>query len=250
MVLSQDNEVRAYNETLLEQLGIAATGQEKQAILREIEGLKYDPGYCGESNSTLSQDISAFSRSDVGAVLNFKPVRVQEKYLDWRGKVALWDDEKVCILTVRDTSEWVALDVMVKKESECKTALLRSVSHELRTPANAILNLALDIQATEPLSPQGKSDVEVIVSATNFLLCMINDLLDYSRILNDKFLLNEKLFLLEPVIKECAQLISPQCRGKELEFSIRYDSLLPQFVYTDENRLKQVILNLLSNAVK
>ena len=122
--------------------------------------------------------------------------------------------------------------------------------HELRTPSNAILNLALDIQTNEHLSVQGQTDVEIIISATSFLLSLINDLLDFSRILHGKFSLQKKSFALEPLLRQCAQLFALQCKVKGLDLRVRIDPDLPELLYSDENRLRQVLLNLLSNSLK
>lgn len=115
---------------------------------------------------------------------------------------------------------------------------------------NAILNLTLDLQTQEQLSLQGETDLQVVISATSFLLSLINDLLDFSRILHGKFELQKQNFALEPLLRQCAQLFDQQGRGKMLDLRLRIDPLLPVLLYSDETRLRQILLNLLSNALK
>ena len=250
-VLSGTLHVLTYNPAMLTQLSLHTALHPETHLEKLIQRLEYDLEYCPpEEHSRFQEDIFGLLEQKEGTVMNFKPLLYEGKHLECRGCVTLWDDCKVLVLTVRDTSNWAQLEKAAKKDSANKTALIRSVSHELRTPVNAIINLCQDLQASPSLGAQDRADVEVLANASNFLLSMINDLLDYSRILHDKFELVKTRFDLEQLIHSCGALISLQCREKQLNFSVRFDPLLPKFAYTDENRLKQVILNLLSNAVK
>jgi signal transduction histidine kinase len=217
-----------------------------------IEKLNYDTEYLEkkERMKSFGRDIRSLLRDKEGTVGNFKPVLHEGKHLECRGCLTMWDKSKVLILTIRDISNWAKLEKAAKQDSANKTALIRSVSHELRTPVNAIINLCQDLQSSETIGEQDREDVEVLVNASSFLLSMINDLLDYSRILHDKFELVRTNFDLKRLIKGCGQLIALQCKQKFVDFLVRYDPLLPRIINSDENRLKQVILNLLSNAVK
>jgi CheY-like chemotaxis protein len=171
-------------------------------------------------------------------------------YLEWRGTTSRWNQSKACILVVRDVGKWVELEALAKKESEAKSALIRSVSHELRTPINAIINISERLMESSSLSSDQKEQCQILVSSSNFLLSNVNDLLDFSRIANQQFSLNKQLFNLEETVRTCTGLIKPQCHLKNLDLSFRYDSSIPSLAYNDQNRLRQVLLNLLSNAVK
>ena len=252
VVFSDSLEVLSHNPAISTQLGVEIDCKTTACIQMMIGKLSYDPEYCSpeEDIYRFKQDLGSALDMENGVVRNFKPLLYAGKHLECRGCVTLWDDKKVLILTIRDTSNWAQLEKAAKKDSANKTALIRSVSHELRTPVNAIINLCQDLQASPSLGDQERADVEVLTNASSFLLSMINDLLDYSRILHDKFELGKTSFDLEQLIRSCGALLALQCKQKQLNFSVRFDPLLPKFAYTDENRLKQVILNLLSNAVK
>ena len=64
------------------------------------------------------------------------------------------------------------------------------------------------------------------------------------------FELQKQNFALEPLLRQCAQLFDQQCRGKILDLRLSIDPLLPVLLYSDETRLRQILLNLLSNALK
>jgi signal transduction histidine kinase/ActR/RegA family two-component response regulator len=248
-VVGEKLQVLAFNRSLLTQLGLP-TDAGAAEIQAEVEKLHYAEGYFKGSNMSLATDIRDLVRKQFGEVLSFPPAEKAGCFLESRGVVARWRQQQVIILTVRDTTKWVELEAKAQLENQHKTAMLRSVSHELRTPTNAILNLAQDLQNNEHLSVQGQSDLEVVISATSFLLSLINDLLDFSRILHGKFSLLKRSFALEPLLRQCTHLFDLQCKAKNLELRVRLDPHLPTHLYSDENRLRQVLLNLLSNAMK
>lgn len=253
VVMSEDLQVLTTNLAMLTQLNLHGQSNPINRLEKVITSLEFDTEYCEQEprKSSFRDEICELVRGKEGIVKNFKPLMYEGKDLECRGCVTTWgEEEKVVVLTVRDTSNWANLEKTAKQDSAKKTALIRSVSHELRTPVNAILNLCQDLQSSPSLSPQDQLDVEVLSNASNFLLSIINDLLDYSRILHDKFELKKTSFDLEKLIRSCGALIALQCKQKEVMFIVRFDPSLPKLAYTDENRLKQVILNLLSNAVK
>ena len=247
LVLSENQEIITYNRMFLTQMDLAPALPVHISFLAQLQ---YAETYAKSSDFTLLEDIMRFKSAAIGTVLQFSPILKGAKYFECRGSVMQWDHRKVCILTIRDTTHWIGLEMHANSENARKTALLRSVSHELRTPTNAILNLAEDLKQSEAFSQAGKRDIALVISATAFLLSLINDLLDFTRIVYESFELVKREFSLKETLKECLQLIEPQCRAKRVDLTLRLDSLLPKFVYTDSNRLKQVILNLLSNSLK
>ena len=246
-VVSGEGSIITYNSMFVQQLAL----RDSEDLHSALSGLVYADKYSKKHSGALITDVVEFTQREVGEVVNFPPVVLDNsRYLECRGSVMQWDERKVCVLTVRDTTKWIQLEAHAQHENESKTALLRSVSHELRTPTNAILNLAIDLKASEAFTAQGKADLSMVVSATSFLLSLINDLLDLSRISYGAFTLMKEPFSLKGTLQECLQLIEPQCRAKNIQQCLRVDPLLPEAVHTDQNRLRQIVLNLLSNALK
>ena len=247
VVVTEDCKIAAYNHMFLEQMGLSPTISYTDLYTR-VSLLKYDQSFMEMCSSTLAEDIQDYIKSGSNAIINFKPVVVNGRHLEWRGKLGQWDNKLVCIATVRDSTQWVELEHTAKQESLQKSALLRSVSHELRTPANALINQALELH--EHASIDTKPQTEIVVSSAKLLLSMIGDLLDFSQMNYGMLKLMKEKFNLKTALEDCYNLIKPQCELKNVGFKFIYDSFLPDVVFTDESRLKQVILHLLSNAVK
>lgn len=251
VVISEAMQVLTHNPALLLQFDLKLLSSPVRYMEMFLGHLCYDPEYlAAEEVQPFKEDLKQLFLEKEGTSKSFKPVVFEGRHLECRGCVSRWDETKVLVLTIRDTSNWVHLEQAAKRDSATKSALIRSVSHELRTPINAIINLCQDLQTSTAVGEREKADIEVIANASNFLLSMINDLLDYSKILHDKFALMKTNFDLKNLIRNCGALIALQCKQKNVELRVRYDPLLPKFAYTDENRLQQVILNLLSNAAK
>lgn len=248
LVVTETKEVKTWNEELSRLLHSESREGEIQAAMQE---LMYEPGTkkYASSNLDLWADIFHFIASDEEPQ-TFGLTLVNGRYLEWKASRGRWDQAKACILTVRDFSDWVKLQEKLQKESASKTALLRSVSHELRTPTNAIINLVREVREMEVLTPRGTEDLQLVHICTHFLLSMINDLLDFSKLIAGQFTLVKTHFNLSQELRHSILLFEPQCRVKMLDFSLNIDPLLPVQAFSDPNRMRQVLLNLLSNSVK
>ena len=136
------------------------------------------------------------------------------------------------------------------KASQAKTDFLSSMSHELRTPLNAILGFSQGLLEQDNLAPDVKEDVEDIVSASDTLLELVNEILDISKIESDKFEIVNVEYPVHKVYKYLVTMTEGRIGSKQLEFIHEYDDAFPPVLYGDCVRLKQVIVNLLTNAVK
>jgi signal transduction histidine kinase/HAMP domain-containing protein/ActR/RegA family two-component response regulator len=136
--------------------------------------------------------------------------------------------------------------------SRYKSQFLANMSHELRTPLNSMLILArLLAQNTEQnLSPKQVEYAHVIHSSGTDLLQLINDVLDLSRVEAGKMELHPERFTLAALVEELRATFSPVAAEKGLDFIAETDGDVPAELFTDRQRLRQVLHNLLSNAVK
>ncbi|KAL4474774.1 hypothetical protein ABPG74_001470 [Tetrahymena malaccensis] len=142
--------------------------------------------------------------------------------------------------------------------NEYKNRMLASVSHELRTPLNCSIQLLQSLlqRDQEHLSMafmDGETKEMIIKPALNsnlLLLNIINDILDYGQINQGKLELQFQPFSIVDAITECIDLIYFQANQKGLTIEVQFDVNLPEIVYSDQGRLKQVLLNLLSNSLK
>jgi signal transduction histidine kinase len=248
LVITDRMELKTWNEELVTLLCANKTEESLKAALTnltyESEMKRYE-----SKNMSLWLDIMQFTDSTQNSQ-TFGTTFLHGRNLEWKGSRCSWNQSKACILTVRDSTDWMNMQEKSKQESACKTALLRSVSHELRTPTHAIINLVREVLEDTELTPLSKEDLSSVRICSCFLLSMINDLLDYSQVLAGQFKLVKINFNLEKEIRQSVLLFESQCRSKSLGLTLNIDPLLPVLVKSDPNRVKQVLLNLLSNAVK
>ena len=133
--------------------------------------------------------------------------------------------------------------------NRAKSEFLANISHEIRTPMNAIIGLARLLEDA-PLGAAERSHLDKIQLATQSLLGLVNDVLDYSRIDAGQLALEHAPFQLEHILASISTLVSASAWEKGLELVYDIDPRLPQEMAGDPVRLQQVLLNLLSNAIK
>jgi PAS domain S-box-containing protein len=134
--------------------------------------------------------------------------------------------------------------------NRAKSEFLSRMSHELRTPLNAILGFTQVMNRSSSLSPQEQEHLGIISRSGEHLLELINDILEMSKIESGRVTLNETnfdLYCLLDTLKEMFQL-KAKFKGIELIFDRIPD--VPQYVKTDERKLRQVLINILGNAIK
>lgn len=136
------------------------------------------------------------------------------------------------------------------RANQAKSAFLANMSHELRTPLNGILGYAQILQRDTGLSSSQHEGVSIIHRSGEYLLTLINDLLDLAKIESGQVTLQNSPFYLHEFLQGLADLFRMRVVQKGITFRYEALSILPLSVQGDERRLRQVLLNLLSNAVK
>lgn len=134
--------------------------------------------------------------------------------------------------------------------NQAKSEFLANMSHELRTPLNGILGYAQILQRNEPLSTKGRTGVDVIQQCGAHLLTLINDVLDLSKIEARKLELQPTAFHLPAFLQGVVEISRIRAEQKGIDFDFQASADLPEGVYADEKRLRQVLINLMGNAIK
>jgi len=140
--------------------------------------------------------------------------------------------------------------LQANRASKAKSTFLSNMSHDIRTPMNAIVgftNLAIThIDRQE----QVETYLKKILTSSNHLVSLINDVLDMSRIESGKMQLEETLCSLPDILHGLRSIVQGDIRAKQLDFSVDTLDVQDEDIFCDKLRLNQVLLNLLSNAIK
>lgn len=125
-----------------------------------------------------------------------------------------------------------------------------SMSHEIRTPINTVLGLNEIILRQEDASEEIKKDARNIQGAGRLLLALINDILDVSKIEAGKMDIVPVDYNVSSLLSEIVNMIWLKAEEKGLKFEVDIDPGVPEVLFGDEVRIKQILINLLNNAVK
>ena len=165
--------------------------------------------------------------------------------------------KKKYILVMSDrTADWKmnqALSEAVRAAetaNRAKSTFLSNMSHDIRTPMNAIIGFTTLAVSNIDDKKRVRDYLGKIISSSNHLLSLINDILDMSRIESGKIHLEETQVSLADVLHDLKTIISGQIYAKQLDLYMDAMDVTNEDVYCDKTRLNQVLLNLLSNAVK
>lgn len=187
-------------------------------------------------------------------------------------------DEQMCIrqsffMTQNDDGEIIAMAVsrditeQVKKQREqtqalqdallqaqhankAKTTFLSNMSHDIRTPMNAIIGFTTIAASHIDNKEQVKGCLQKVLSSSNHLLSLINDILDMSRIESGKVQIKEQKCNISEIMHNLVSIIQPQVKAKQLELFIDTFEIANEDIIADPLKMNQVFINLLSNAVK
>ncbi|MEA5582766.1 GAF domain-containing protein [Nodularia harveyana UHCC-0300] len=133
--------------------------------------------------------------------------------------------------------------------SLAKSEFLANMSHELRTPLNAILGFTQLMQRDHTLTSEHQRYTEIINQSGEHLLGLINDVLEMSKIEAGRMTICEVEFDLHNLLHSLAAMLQLKAVAKGLELIVDCETL-PQYIKTDENKLRQILINLLNNAIK
>ena len=137
-----------------------------------------------------------------------------------------------------------------QQANAAKTTFLSNMSHDMRTPMNAIIGFSAIAASHIDNTERVKDCLEKIMSSSNHLLSLINDILDMSRIESGKVEIQEQKCNLSELLHTLKNIIQPQVKEKQLDFLIDTVGVDNEDIYTDPLKLNQIFINILGNAVK
>ncbi|MEA5471073.1 ATP-binding protein [Spirulina sp. 06S082] len=134
--------------------------------------------------------------------------------------------------------------------NRAKSQFLASMSHELRTPLNAILGFTQLMNRDPALDRHHQKNLDIVLRSGEHLLSLINDVLDMSKIEAGRMILNENGFDLYRLLDTVENMLRLKAENQNIQLIFERSSHLPQYIKTDEGKLRQVLINLLGNAIK
>lgn len=174
----------------------------------------------------------------------------------WNASISPIDTESV-VWVARDITESKQVEQQLKQAKQAAEAasfakgqFLASMSHELRTPLNAILGFAQLMVRDSSLKENHRSYLKIIHDSGEHLLELINDVLDMSKIESGRITLNIASFDLYHLLETLEKMFRLKVSDKSLQMIFKRSPAVPQWVSTDEGKLRQILINLLSNAIK
>ena len=184
--------------------------------------------------------------------------------LDFRQQVTAGSVKKQLLVSVTDISARKQAETEARRYAEdlrqakeqadaanhAKSAFLANMSHELRTPLNAILGYTQVMLRDPVLTGEQRQHLDKIKHSGDFLLTLLNDVLDLAKIEARRFEIHPEPCDARRFFSELRDIFSLRAHEKGLEFRYTVADALPAVVEADEKRLRQICMNLLSNAVK
>lgn len=139
---------------------------------------------------------------------------------------------------------------LAEQANNAKTEFLSHMSHDIRTPLNAVIGMTSIARAYTGNEKKIKECLDKITVSAKYLLSLINDILDMSKIESGKVTLNEEIFSVKEIVENITTVTSAQIEEKKQNFQVRIREGVQEFYIGDVVRMNQIIMNLLNNAIK
>ena len=181
--------------------------------------------------------------------------------LDSISRFISWDDKQIGLLKLasdniactlsrkKDTVALIESRKIAERANLAKSQFIANISHEIRTPLNAVLGFSDLLESMSEDSKQ-KQYIHSIKTAGQALLTLINDVLDLSKIEAGMLEIHNSKLSIHEIFEEMEQVFALPITQKALEFTITLDPLIPDYLYLDEIRVRQILLNLIGNSLK
>ena len=237
------------NDLLKKKEGIVSnvSPDDIKQITQTINKLKSKPQDLKEVIKIINEGYELFNNEFF--ILTFDGI-YGEKSVEVKILSTNFDDEECLQIIISDTTHRNTI-TKLERYDKYKNIILSTVSHEMRNPLNSSISM-IQLAIDDPsISSKAKEEIlEPCSRSLGMLANLVNDILDYAQISENKLKLVYKYIDIKELIYDACLLIEIQCQRKGLKIRVYADPDLPRLFKTDPNRLTQILLNLLSNALK
>jgi PAS domain S-box-containing protein len=217
----------------------------------------------GQVSVSLPPDLAAQRMHYIQQAFATRELQVYEQQIVMDGET--YDEEVRIVPSLEDEVLVIVRDITDRKQTEAalrrsveaaeaanraKSTFLANMSHELRTPLNIILGFSQLLLRGSSLDAQQQEYVDAINRGGEHLLTLINDVLEMSKIEAGRVTLNPNDIDLYSLLDWLYQMFQIKAESKGLQLILKRSPDLPQYIHTDESKLRQVLVNLVGNAVK
>lgn len=215
---------------------------------RQAEELESQQDELKQFNDELLDKISSIEESE--NALKIQQEELQRSNAELEETANMLENEKQVLERAKIAIEDKAHNF--ESLSRYKSEFLANMSHELRTPLNSVLILTQLLLENKngSLNDKELKYVDVIYNSGNELLTLINDILDLSKVESGKMEVTEAEVSVREILSDINMMFSEVAKNKSIEFKISVTDVRDEIIYTDKQRLEQILRNLLSNAFK
>lgn len=158
-----------------------------------------------------------------------------------------------CFFDITSNHNQLARLLELKEEADranqAKSDFLANMSHEIRTPMNAIVGMT-ELILREDISPQVKNNIINVRNAAKSLLAIINNILDFSKLESKRMELVKEPYQVSSVLNDVLNIAMIRLTEKPIQLKVEVDKTIPETLYGDEAKVRQILTNILNNAVK
>lgn len=208
--------------------------------------------YAPEARPIINEAVQRSMRTGESFDLELPFITAKGRYIWVRsvGYVEFKDGEPIKLKgAFQDITRLRQAAIDAEQAAQAKSSFLANMSHELRTPISGVLGIS-EILSNTPLDDKQKEYVSAISQSASTLLFLVNQVLDLAKLDSGSQRLNKRTFNLRQFMHETIYIHAVSAREKSCEFSLHIDDAVLDGLYTDSDRLRQVINNLCSNAIK
>ena len=222
-------------------------------ILRALEGesVKVDDVEITQYGLIITLEVTATPIFDSSRNVVFAIAAIQDISERKEAETVLANYQRTLEAEIVERTEQLQqVALAAESANRAKSTFLANMSHELRTPLNAILGFTQIVESSPNLTAEDRENIRIIHRSGEHLLTLINQALDLAKIEAGRMVIFPTNFDLYDLLDEVEDMFQLRAKNQDLQLVFQRNADVPQYVRTDDVKLRQVLINLLSNAIK